>query len=368
MAAVCGSCGQEHALEDLQIGFVAPEAYLSIPEEERAERASVTLDWCILDGKRCFLRGVFEVPILGGGTPFGWGAWVEVEESFYRAWAAGRRAPFPAQVDSELWGYPRHPGPIQALVQPSGDAAIRPALMATDPEHPLTSEQQHGISRQRALDLLAPVLHSEPGGPPFLATLVASGWTLDDRAFAERSGGLYWLPPEAERLAVQAGELVQLLFRIATEGTDGGTDEHVERMWVRVDGRSGDLFTGRLVNDPHAPGRMARGLRVWFGTEHVVDIVHGDGSQASTLHQLVRCGTHGMSQPSFVCRHVATGEGLGFHTSQNPDSVRPDAWCDACDEVFLAEGGEWTERAEEKAHITLLCAGCYDEAKARSLR
>jgi len=139
-------------------------------------------------------------------------------------------------------------------------------------------------------------------------------------------------------------------------------------MWVRVDGESGSFFTGCLANDPRAPGRMARGLRVWFGAEHIVDILRADGGQASALHRLVRCDAHGSTQPAFVCRHLATGEDLGFHAANEPGNPRPEAWCDACDQILREEGWEWTDRAEQAVRITLLCAACYDAAEARNRR
>ncbi len=380
MEGICGTCGQEHPLSESQVGFDKPEAYLSIPEQERLARASWTSDWCILDGRRRFLRGVLEIPVLDGGIPFGWGVWAEVDPDSSAAWARecsrkkhGDRAAFPAVLDSAIWGYPAHhlqPGSIHLLVQPSRDPSLRPTLVATDPEHPLAQEQQHGITRQRALDLLAPVLHYEPTDRPWFATLERSGWELDDaaRAFAEHRLGVYWVPPEGERQSVRPGEQVKLLFNIATAAPDGGTHLHGERMWVNVDGEQGSLLTGRLANHPFEPGRMSLGLRLWFGAEHILDIIHADGSQASESHGLIRCDSHGVSQPAFVCRHLATGDGRGFHVAHAPDTdnPRPDAWCDSCNRIFLEEGGEWTDRAAKAAQVTILCAACYDAAQASS--
>jgi hypothetical protein len=380
MKVICGTCGREHPAGETQVGFVEPEAYLGIPEQERLERASLTADWCIIDGRRRFLRGVLEIPVLDGGIPFGWGVWVEVDPGSSRAWERecsrerqGEVAAFPAVLDSNLWGYPQHhlqPGPIHLVVQPSSDPSQRPTLMATDPDHPLTQEQQHGITRQRALDLLAPVLHQDPTADPWFATIERSGWTLDDAAgaFAEHKLGVYWVPPEEDRQSIRPGDLVKLLFSIATAAADGGTKLHRERMWVNVDGQQGSLYTGRLANHPFEPGRMARGLRVWFGAEHILDIIDADGKTASENHGLIRCAAHGMSKPAFVCRHLATGEGRGFHVAHAPDrdDPRPDAWCDSCDRIFLQEGGEWTDLAAKAAQATVLCAACYDAAEAAS--
>jgi len=376
---ICGTCGREHPLGEAQVGFAKPEAYLRLAAEERLARASLTADWCILDGQRRFLRGVLEIPVLDGGGPFGWGVWVEVDPASSHAWARecsrkeeGDAAPFPAVLDSDIWGYPLDDlqgRPIHVLVQPSRDPSQRPTLTATDPDHPLAREQQHGITRQRAADLLAPVLHRKPTGPPWFATLERSGWSLDDaaEAFAERNE-VYWLPPE--RRSVEHGEQVKLLFRIATAAPDGGTKLHVERMWVTMDGQEGGIYTGRLANHAFEPGRTALGMRLWFGAEHIVDIDHGDGRRASESHGLIRCRSHGVSQPAFVCCHLATGKGRGFHVAHPADreNPRPDAWCDSCNRAFLRDGGEWKGRAAKEAKVTAVCAACYDAAEALARR
>lgn len=80
--------------------------------------------------------------------------------------------------------------------------------------------------------------------------------------------------------------------------------------------------------------------------------------------ETVECGEHGLSYATFVCRHLAHGSGRGFFYNDDPDDSRPDAWCAECDAVMMADGG-WNEENEKSAGITLLCAGCYDQAKER---
>lgn len=81
----------------------------------------------------------------------------------------------------------------------------------------------------------------------------------------------------------------------------------------------------------------------------------------------VTCGAHGESPATFTCRHVATGVACGFHASADePDDPWPDAWCDLCDEVLTAAGGEWTDDASELAQIQVLCSHCYEAARDRN--
>jgi hypothetical protein len=84
-----------------------------------------------------------------------------------------------------------------------------------------------------------------------------------------------------------------------------------------------------------------------------------------TEDKAVECTEHGTRDTTYVCRHLPQGQGVGFHQSlepDQPDTLFPDAWCDACEAVRVAEG-EWNERSEAVAGISLLCSGCYLRAR-----
>jgi hypothetical protein len=83
---------------------------------------------------------------------------------------------------------------------------------------------------------------------------------------------------------------------------------------------------------------------------------------------LTHCQEHGPQEETFVCRHLAeslrTAQGVGFFWSSEP---RGDAWCEASESVRIAEGGtdgEWNERSEAFAQMTILCGVCYDRVRA----
>jgi hypothetical protein len=51
----------------------------------------------------------------------------------------------------------------------------------------------------------------------------------------------------------------------------------------------------------------------------------------------------------------------------DPDNRRWDelqGWCRACDDMLVADG-EWTDRSTELAGITLVCAGCFADMRAK---
>jgi len=86
--------------------------------------------------------------------------------------------------------------------------------------------------------------------------------------------------------------------------------------------------------------------------------------EVSDPEHMVRCGEHGETPATFVCRHLQLGVGCGFHCSgENPDDAWPDAWCDGCD-AALGRDGVWSESNEPE--IGLLCTGCYERVRARN--
>jgi hypothetical protein len=82
----------------------------------------------------------------------------------------------------------------------------------------------------------------------------------------------------------------------------------------------------------------------------------------------VECPEHGVRDATYVCQHLVSGMGSGFHCGHDdddPDRLWPDAWCDACENVRQSEG-EWNDRSEAFASIRLLCDGCYQRVRERN--
>jgi hypothetical protein len=81
----------------------------------------------------------------------------------------------------------------------------------------------------------------------------------------------------------------------------------------------------------------------------------------------VECESHGTQEEAFVCQHIAnslqTNVPVGFFWSNEPDTARPDAWCEECNERVNRTNAEWVGEAEEHLAAKLLCGMCYDIAK-----
>jgi uncharacterized protein YegJ (DUF2314 family) len=99
-------------------------------------------------------------------------------------------------------------------------------------------------------------------------TLGADGWQLESGVarHAEAPETLE-IPDKPIRSRLVPGCDAKLIFTL--QGHDA---PQVERMWVRITGYSDTGYVGVLNNDPRTTGApIARGERVEFGPDHVID-------------------------------------------------------------------------------------------------
>ena len=162
MKVRCASCGEEHELDEGEIGYDLPDDFFALSAEERKRRGRANADLCELDDRR-FIRGVLPLPILGEGRTFGWGVWAEVSpDAFNRYYEIysdpeqGNEPSFQGQLANSLPGYSETLGvPVSIQCQ---SATARPAFTVSS-EHLLQTEQRQGIFPERVLELMSPWLH-----------------------------------------------------------------------------------------------------------------------------------------------------------------------------------------------------------------
>lgn len=107
------------------------------------------------------------------------------------------------------------------------------------------------------------------------ARIEIHGWALLSAEVREaQHPDTFRIPPRRERDALSPGDAAQLLFDIETKDGERVVDRGVDRMWVIVKRRGGNLYTGVLDSDPGcADGLSLReGVEVVFSAEHVVAI------------------------------------------------------------------------------------------------
>jgi hypothetical protein len=156
----CRCCEQQFNTLPTSYGAIAPLNWFALPKDQRAARAKLDSDICIIDNREWYVRGCLEVPIVGSSEPFVWGIWVSVSEESLRyildKWQAEIGPEEPPRFGwlcSWIPGYPE-PRDIKCHVfLRSGDLYPRIVLEPTD--YPLAIEQRHGITVERIEQIAA---------------------------------------------------------------------------------------------------------------------------------------------------------------------------------------------------------------------
>jgi hypothetical protein len=160
----CACCGVELERIPTDYGYWRPVPFFMVPEAERPQRVKVNDDLCVIDDSLFYVRGIMEVPIIGGppGARFGWGLWVAVSErSFARyreLWDVdgSDEPPFRGLLAVSPIGYPDL---LDAEVRVQlRSATERPLILPAHHDHPLFVEQRDGISVKRWLEIVATIV------------------------------------------------------------------------------------------------------------------------------------------------------------------------------------------------------------------
>jgi hypothetical protein len=170
MKIPCAHCGELHDIANLEPSFARPDAFLAVPVEERPARTRANENFCEVrdsaEGRqRWFVRVLVPVPVRGVEKPCCWGIWSEVSAADFARisllWDDPdqcRHPPFAAVLANDLDGYPPTGG-LRGTISFRDVKSI--PFFEFDPEvrHPFAEETREGVTQDRVLEWLAPVLH-----------------------------------------------------------------------------------------------------------------------------------------------------------------------------------------------------------------
>ncbi|CAM5449240.1 DUF2199 domain-containing protein [Streptomyces microflavus] len=135
------------------------------PSFESDPNSMLSSDQCVIKGQHFFIRGLIEIPVIGGEDVFSWGVWVSLsKENFAGAldvWnTEGREAekPYFGWLSTELALYSESTTDLKtnAHTRPVGK---RPFIELEPTDHPLAVEQRAGITQDRIREIAIAVLH-----------------------------------------------------------------------------------------------------------------------------------------------------------------------------------------------------------------
>jgi hypothetical protein len=118
-------------------------------------------DQCVIGGERWFSHGLLVIPVHDAEEDFTWGVWVEVSagsfERMSELWETAHRErepPYPGWLANALPGYERSTLGMLARLK-TRPVGLRPHVQVSADDHPLSVEQQQGITVARVAEISA---------------------------------------------------------------------------------------------------------------------------------------------------------------------------------------------------------------------
>jgi hypothetical protein len=164
MGYYCSDCGEYHREIPMSYGAKAPVAYFSLTEDEK-QKAELTQDICVIDGKRFFIKGRIKINVEGEDEPFAWNVWAEISkedfESEQENWNEENRflrQSYSGILDTSLICYPDTLG-LMVKIQ-TEKVGFTPEILIDNLDHPLSFEQENGIDMKRVTTFAKQILYN----------------------------------------------------------------------------------------------------------------------------------------------------------------------------------------------------------------
>jgi hypothetical protein len=167
----CGTCEEWHTGPCLDFGLDAPDCWQE--EHAKASRRAKLLpswsksrhkafldeDFCAIEDRDFFVRGLIHLPIIGAGETFRWGVWGSLSRDNFEkllkldgnpkrvalppmfSWLSNRIPEYPDTVSLKMYAHIQEPGQ-------------RPHFELEPTDHPLAQEYHHGISPERVKEIM----------------------------------------------------------------------------------------------------------------------------------------------------------------------------------------------------------------------
>ena len=159
----CSCCGQVYEELPLCFGSDYPDYYFSVPPEERERRIELKESLCVIDQQHFFHRGRLTIPIIDHTDNFVFNVWTSISADNFA-------------IRMDLWDDPgrvsHEPyfGWLQTVVPTYGDTlniktiaveqelGLIPEIKSIEQNHPLTIDQENGISFKKATEMVDKIL------------------------------------------------------------------------------------------------------------------------------------------------------------------------------------------------------------------
>ncbi|MBF4472742.1 DUF2199 domain-containing protein [Flavobacterium sp. HJJ] len=162
----CSCCGQKYDELPLCFGSEFPDYYFSVPPEDREKRIELKESLCVVDKQHFFHHGRLTIPIVDHN-----------QDLIFNVWTSISADNFSKRMD--LWEDPSrinekpYFGWLQTTVPTYEDTlniktiaieqemGIIPVIKSIEEEHPLTIDQENGITYKKAVEIVDEIIKSQ---------------------------------------------------------------------------------------------------------------------------------------------------------------------------------------------------------------
>lgn len=161
----CGSCDEWHTGPCLDFGEDSPYYWSKEYEEEEHRLASfLNEDFCAIEDRDFFVRGLIHLPIIGTAETLRWGVWGSLSrenfETLLKMDDDPNRVELPPMFSWLSTKIPEYPDTLSlkmyAHIQ---ELNLRPHFELELTDHPLSQEYHHGITPGRIKQIMLARLH-----------------------------------------------------------------------------------------------------------------------------------------------------------------------------------------------------------------
>lgn len=164
MGFYCVGCGRHHRDIPMAYGADTPFQFGELTEEDRADKAELHGETCIINQKDFFIKGNLLLPVEGNES-FNWNIWVKIAQPDFdkilETWDDENRflqQPYEGVLATRLSLYPETIGlKIRLRNQRVG---VRPHIEVLESSHPLFAEQESGINRERVIEFAKKIMYN----------------------------------------------------------------------------------------------------------------------------------------------------------------------------------------------------------------
>ena len=160
----CSFCGKYH--EGLPFSYSIPAPIYWTAKLSRDKNSELGQDICVIKSEHFFLRGNIEIPIIDADATFAYSVWVSLSKNSFEQISANWNNP-ERVYDEPYFGWlscriPGYPDTLNLkTLAHNREVGIAPFIQLEPTDHPLSVEQQSGITMKRVKEIAEQNLHSE---------------------------------------------------------------------------------------------------------------------------------------------------------------------------------------------------------------